>query len=166
MELVARCNSEHSSPASWPIIDRGGAALRQPGRYRLHRHTHTPLPPAYSACGPLDATLSPMVYPSTPSPTAITLPTLQYPNGNGWPSLLNTACSVGFSPSVLILSSTCFTLSGCWRAFWSILALPNSTSMRSVPRDTRLRVVLINTQPRFTLGAGTSSNTVSPVLND
>ena len=43
------------------------------------------------------ATLSPILNSETPLPIAITLPTLQYPNGSGLPSLLNTASSVGLT---------------------------------------------------------------------
>ena len=67
----------------------------------------------YSACCPLEATRSPTLNSVTPFPTATTIPELQYPKGNGCPNLLKTASNVGCKPSVFILSSTCFTLSGC-----------------------------------------------------
>ena len=41
-------------------------------------------------------------------------------------------------------------------------ALPNSTSIRSVPNDTKERDVLIKTYPALTCGTGTSSKIVSP----
>ena len=117
-----------------------------------------------SAWGPFDDTLSPIENSWTPLPTAITLPTLQYPSGIGCPSLLNTAFIVGFNPSVLILLKTSFTLSGCCFAFWNKFDFPNSTSIRSVPNDTKLLVVCIKTWPGLTNGAGISSKIVWPLL--
>ena len=113
-----------------------------------------------SAWFPFEATRSPTLNSATPFPTATTRPTLQYPKGKGCPSLLNTASSVGCKPSVFILSKTCFTLSGCCRALSIRFAFPNSTSIRSVPRDTNVRVVWIKTWPDFTWGTGTSSKMV------
>ena len=54
----------------------------------------------------------------------------------------------GNRPSVRILSSTCSTLSGCWRALSIQPARPNSTSMRSVPAEISVRVVRISKPPR------------------
>src|SRR4051812_4399353 len=65
-------------------------------------------------------------------------------------------------PSVRTLSSTIFTLSGCWRAFSSHPERPNSTSIRSVPVDSRLRVVRMSRWPRVGDGAGTSTTCVAP----
>ena len=58
--------------------------------------------------------------------------------------------------------STCFTLSGCCFAFCINPALPNSTSIRSVPNETNVRVVFISTVPGLACGAGTSSSIVLP----
>ena len=118
----------------------------------------------YSAWFPLEATRSPTLNSVTPFPTATTRPTLQYPNGKGCPNLLKTASNVGCKPSVLILSNTCLTRSGCWRALSIRFAFPNSTNIRSVPKETSVRVVWINTYPFFTCGTGTSSRTVAPLF--
>ncbi len=96
--------------------------------------------------------------------TPITSPALQYPKGRGSSSLLKTASRVGINPSVFILSKTCFTFSGCCLAFEIRLPFPNSTSIFSVPRLTRLQCVLISRWPLRTNGAGTSSKSVFPFL--
>jgi len=69
---------------------------------------------------------------------------------------------VGPRPSVRTLSRTIFTLSGCWRALSRRLALPKSTSILSVPAETKDLVVAISRVPGFDLGEGTSSRAVSP----
>ena len=97
-----------------------------------------------SACGPLETTRSPafnvleLLLGSLVerSPLSITRPTLQYPSGIAWSSFVWTASIVAIRPSVRNFSRTTFTLSGCWRAFLIKPALPNSTSIRSVPIDT------------------------------
>ena len=94
-----------------------------------------------SACLPLLATRSPNAKPSTPRPNSATSPTLQYPGASGWSSLLCTASTAATSPSARTLSRTMRTLSGCWRALSNQFALPNSTSIRSVPAETREAVV-------------------------
>ena len=84
--------------------------------------------------------------------------------GSGWPSLLRTACSVGISPSVRILSSTMRTLSGCWRALSMSPALPKSTSMRSVPAETSVWQLRISKARDQRGGVGTSVTSVMPDL--
>src|SRR5690606_2122584 len=54
--------------------------------------------------------------------------------------------------------------SGCWRALSSRPALPNSTSMRSVPEEMSERVVRICIVPEPPCGAGTSASMVPPVF--
>jgi len=71
---------------------------------------------------------------------------------------------VGPRPSVRTLSRTIFTLSGCWRALSRRLALPKSTSILSVPAETKDLVVAISRVPGFDLGEGTSSRAVSPFV--
>ena len=70
---------------------------------------------------------------------------------------------VGPRPSVRILSRTIFTLSGCWRALSRRLALPKSTSMRSVPAEIRDLLVAISSDPGFDSGVGISSRTALPL---
>ena len=60
----------------------------------------------------------------------------------------------------MILSSTILTLSGCCKAFDIMFDLPNSTSIRSVPIDTRECVVRISNFPFETMGTGTSASSV------
>ena len=73
---------------------------------------------------------------------------------------------VAATPSVRALSSTMRTLSGCCRALSIHPALPNSTSMRSVPAETREVVVWMSSWPVFTWGQGMSNSSVEPVLRD
>jgi hypothetical protein len=63
-----------------------------------------------------------------------------------------------------ILSKTCRTLSGCWRALSSRFALPNDRSARSVPAEITLARVRIRREPGWTRGQGTSVSCVSPLL--
>jgi len=87
---------------------------------------------------------------------------VNYGLGNGWSSFDCTASIVENSPSVLILLNTCLTLSGCWRPLSIMFALPKSTSIRSVPAETKVRREAINTVPLLIFGQGTSTSCVSP----
>ena len=51
-----------------------------------------------------------------------------------------------------------------WRAFSRGLALPKSTSMRSVPAEIRVRVVRSSKWPGARRGQGTSASSVDPSL--
>ena len=62
------------------------------------------------------------------------------------------------------LSSTWRTLSGWERALASKLPWPNSTNMRSVPTEMRLRRVAMSNWPGAQVGTGVSSSSVAPVL--
>ena len=57
-------------------------------------------------------------------------------------------------------------LGGYFSRIGTPVALPNSTSIRSVPADTRLTRDRISSCPGPTLGQGTSTNSVWPVAND
>ena len=68
--------------------------------------------------------------------------------------LMRTASNVVNTPSVRAFSNTCCTLSGCWRALSIQLALPKSTSIRSVPEDNKEQLVRIRSWPRCSDGEG------------
>ena len=82
-------------------------------------------------------------------------------------SLRNTESSVGAIPSVLILSRTIRTLSGCCRAFATKLPFPKSSNIRSVPAETKLSDVRTITELLCTdFGAAMAASDVCPVRND
>ena len=81
----------------------------------------------------------------------------------GWSSLAKTFSRVGLRPSLLMRLSTWRTWSGRAMAFCRRFFLASSTTMRSVPADTRLLVVRTSTPPALQLVVGTSASHNSPV---
>src|SRR5437773_1089353 len=74
------------------------------------------------------------------------------------------ASTVDINPSVLILSRTIRTLSGCCRALSIQFAFPKFTNIRSVLAEIRLARVRISSSPVLARGGGTSRISVLPVL--
>ena len=111
---------------------------------------------------PAQATRWPTLKPCMSFPSAVIVPADEYPSAIGWSRRLNAACMVGTRPSCRALSITCLTRSGRERALPTRFFSANSTTMRSVPADTRLAAVLTNANPARGVGTGTSSTIAFP----